>query len=160
MNRAQRIGASAFVLMTGFSRTLYAQNEYRNLEAGRPVRISDATPTERYALDLDLTTFRLERLSLGRYRLQYEPRVAYGIAPRTEISLRLPSFYRERSISPRGGIAGVGIGGEYQLAMERTWIPALALSAEGFIPTGPNAIQTSYSVKGLLSKSFTPGRIH
>jgi hypothetical protein len=73
--------------------TAAAQDEYRNLEAGRPVRISDATPTERYALDLDLTTVRLERLSLGRYRLQYEPRIAYGVLPRTEISLRVPSFF-------------------------------------------------------------------
>ena len=160
MNRLQQIGSTALVLMMCSSRVLHAQNEYRNLEAGRPVRISDATPTERYALDLDLTTLRLERLSLGRYRLQYEPRIAYGILPRTEISLRVPSFYRERSISPRGGIAGVGIGGEYQLSMERMSIPALALSVEAFVPTGPNAIQTSYSAKGLLTKTFPVARLH
>jgi hypothetical protein len=140
--------------------TLHAQDEYRNLESGRPVRISDATPTELYALDLDLTTFRLERLSLGRYRLQYEPRIAYGILPRTEIALRIPSFYRERSISPRGGVAGVGLGGEYQLLMEGLHIPAVALSAEMFVPTGPNALRTSYSVKGLMTRSFTAARIH
>lgn len=137
-----------------------AQSEYRNLEAGRPVRISDATPTERGALDLDLTTFRFERLSLGRYRMQYEPRIAYGIFPRTEISLRIPSFYRERSVSPRGGIAGVGVGAEYQLAMEGPTLPAIALAGEAFIPTGPNAIQTAVSIKGLVTRSFTFGRIH
>lgn len=137
-----------------------AQSEYRNLEAGRPIRMSDATPTERYALDLDLTTFRVERLSLGRYRLQYEPRIAYGILPRTEISLRMPSFYREPSISPRGGIAGVGIGGEYQIVTEGMHFPAIGLSAEAFVPTGPNALRTSYSLKGLVTRSFTPGRLH
>ena len=137
-----------------------AQSEYRNLEAGRPVRISDATPTERGALGLDLTTFRFERLSLGRYRMQYEPRIAYGMFPRAEISLRIPSFYRERSVSPRGGIAGVGIGGEYQLVMEGPSLPAIALAAEAFIPTGPNAIQTAVSIKGLVTRSFTFGRIH
>ena len=137
-----------------------AQSEYRNLEAGRPIRMSDATPTERYALDLDLTTFRVERLSLGRYRLQYEPRIAYGILPRTEISLRMPSYYRERSISPRGGVAGVGIGGEYQVVTEGMNVPAIGLSAEAFVPTGPNALRTSYSLKGLLTRSFTPGRLH
>jgi hypothetical protein len=137
-----------------------AQSEYRNLEAGRPVRISDATPTARGALDLDLTTFRFERLSLGRYRMQYEPRIAYGIFPRAEISLRVSSFYRERSVSPRGGIAGVGVGGEYQLAMEGPGIPAIALAGEAFIPTGPNALQTAVSVKGLVTRSFAFGRIH
>lgn len=159
MNNRQRLAAVLF-LTTGLSRVTHAQDEYRNLEAGRPIRISDATPTERYGIDLDLTTFRLERLSLGRYRLQYEPRIAYGILPRTEISIRVPSFYREPSISPRGGIAGVGIGGEYQFVLERTSIPALAVSAEAFVPTGPNALRTSYSMKGLLTKSFVPGRIH
>lgn len=137
-----------------------AQSDYRNLEAGRPLRVTDATPTERYSLDLDLTTFRLERLTLGRYRLQYEPRIAYGILPRAEVSFRMPSFYRERSISPRGGVAGLGIGGEYQLSMERQAIPAVALSAEAFIPAGPNALRTSYSAKGIVTKSFAPGRIH
>ena len=137
-----------------------AQHEYRNLEAGRPGRIADATPTERYALDLDVTTLRLERLSLGRYRLQYEPRIAYGIAPRTEVSLRIPSFFRERSVSPRGGIAGVGIGGEYQLVGEGPSHPAVALAADAFVPTGPNALRTAYALKGLMTRSFPLARLH
>jgi len=151
---------AALGIAIAVSRPANAQNDYRNLEAGRPLRVTDATPTERYSLDLDLTTFRLERLSLGRYRLQYEPRVAYGILPRTEISFRMPSFYRERSISPRGGIAGLGVGSEYQLLMEREAIPAVAFSVEMFVPTGPNALRTSYSAKGILTRSFVPGRIH
>ncbi|HUQ48068.1 MAG TPA: hypothetical protein VM053_07485, partial [Gemmatimonadaceae bacterium] len=73
-------------MLAALSRAGAAQSDYRNLEAGRPLRVTDASPTERYSLDLDLTTFRLERLSLGRYRLQYEPRIAYGIMPRTEVS--------------------------------------------------------------------------
>lgn len=160
LQKLSRVVLVGMLFTAAGAKQAFSQTEYRNLEAGRPIRISDATPTERYSLDLDLTTLRLERLSLGRYRLQYEPRIAYGILPRTEISLRLPSFYRERSISPRGGVAGVGIGAEYQLAMERMSIPALALSAEAFVPTGPNALRTSYSMKGLLTKSFTPGRLH
>ncbi len=152
--------AAAWALGVLLALPASAQSEYRNLEAGRPIRMSDATPTERYALDLDLTTFRVERLSLGRYRLQFEPRIAYGILPRTEISLRMPSYYRERSISPRGGVAGVGIGGEYQLVTEGMNVPAIGLSAEAFVPTGPNALRTSYSLKGLLTRSFTPGRLH
>jgi hypothetical protein len=147
-------------LIAASPRAGLAQNDYRNLESGRPLRVTDATPTERYSLDLDLTTFRVERLSLGRYRLQYEPRIAYGILPRAEVSFRMPSFYRERSISPRGGVAGFGMGGEYQILMERQAIPAVALSAEAFIPAGPNALRTSYSAKGILTKTLAPGRIH
>ena len=142
------------------STTAAAQDEYRNLEAGRPIRVSDATPTERYAFDVDLTTLRVERLSLGRYRLLYEPRIAYGILPRTEVSLRLPSFFRERSITPRRGIAGLGVGAETQLVQEGLHFPAIAVSAEAFVPTAPNSLKTSYSAKALVTRSFTAGRIH
>lgn len=151
---------AAVFLLVAIPSMLAAQGEYRNLEAGRPLRISDATPAERGALDLDLTTLRLERLSLGRYRLQYEPRIAYGAFPRTEISIRFPSFYRERSVSPRGGIAGIGIGGEYQLLMEGMQTPAVALAGEAFIPTGPNAMRTAVSIKSLMTRSFSFARVH
>lgn len=160
MTARRKVSILTFGVSAALSLPAQAQTEYRNLEAGRPIRMADATPTERYALDLDLTTLRLERLSLGRYRLQYEPRIAYGIMPRTEVSVRVPSFYRERSISPRGGIAGVGIGAEYQLVMEGLHAPAIALAGEAFIPTGPNALRESYSVKGLLTRSFPLLRLH
>ncbi len=157
-NRFLRAAAASVAFLSAMPAA--GQTEYRNLESGRPLRLSDATPTERYALDLDLTTFRIEKLSLGRYRLQYEPRIAYGVLPRTEISLRMPSFYREPAISPRGGIAGVGLGGEHQIVMEGMRAPAIALAGEAFIPTGPNALRTSYSMKALMTRSFTAGRLH
>jgi hypothetical protein len=137
-----------------------AQSEYRNIESGRPVRISDASPAERHSLDLDLTTARVDRLSFGRYRLQVEPRVSYGIFPRADISLRTLAFYREPSAIPRGTVAGFGIGGEYLVKMESLRSPAIALAGEVWVPTGPNASRPAYSLKGLLTRSFTPGRIH
>jgi hypothetical protein len=158
---------SAFAALTLASAIVYlsssqasAQSEYRNLEGGRPVRMSDATPTERHALELDLTTIRIDRLSLGRYRAQIEPRISYGVLPRADISVRALAFYREPSAVPRGTVAGVGIGGEYLLKMETLRSPAIGLAAEAFIPTGPNASRTAYSVKGLMTRSFPAGRIH
>jgi hypothetical protein len=124
------------------------------------VRISDASPTELHGLDLDLTTVRVDKLSFGRYRLQVEPRVSYGIFPRTDISIRALGFYREPSAIPRGTVAGVGIGGEYQLKLESLHLPALGLAAELWLPTGPNASVPAYSVKALVTRSFPLGRIH
>jgi hypothetical protein len=136
------------------------QAEYRNLDAGFPVRVEDATVTERYALDLDLANIRFDALSAGRKRFQLEPRLSYGILPRTEMWLRATTYYREREITPRKGIAGVGVGGMYQLALEGLHLPAFAIASEAFVPTGPNASPASYSVKTAFTKSFTPGRIH
>lgn len=140
--------------------TAHGQAEYRNLDAGFPVRVEDATVTERYALDLDLANLRFDALSAGRKRFQLEPRLSYGIFPRTEMWLRATTYYRERAITPRKGIAGVGVGGMYQLKLESLHIPAFAVASEAFVPTGPNALPTSYSVKTAFTKSFTPGRMH
>jgi hypothetical protein len=137
-----------------------AQASYRNLDAGFPVRVEDATVTERYALDLDFLNFRYDELSDLRTRLQYEPRVSYGILPRTEAWVRLPIFYRERTAIPRGGVAGFGVGAMYQLTLETLHVPALALASELFRPTGANALPASYSLRALLTRSYAPGRIH
>jgi len=137
-----------------------AQSSYRNLDAGLPVRIEDAAVTERYGLDLDFLNFRYDELSNLRTRIQLEPRMSYGILPRTEAWIRLPVFFRERTAAPRAGVAGVGAGAMYQLKLESLHLPALAVASEIFQPTGPNALPTSYSLRGLITRSFAPGRLH
>ncbi len=137
-----------------------AQVEYRNLDGGRPVRIEDAAPTERRALDLDLTTLRFDWLSLGRERLLIEPRMAYGILPNTEFSIRVPVFFRERGQSPRAGISGVGIGAMRELRLESSRLPALGLAGETFLPVGLNRVRPSYVAKALATRSFPVGRLH
>lgn len=159
MSFVRRLPASAIAIWIT-ANSAAAQAEYRNLEPGRPTRVSDATPTERYALDLDLTTVRVDKLSLGRYRLQVEPRVSYGMLPRMDISLRAIAFYREPSAVPRSTVAGVGIGSEYLVKMESLRAPAIGFAGEMFLPTGPNASRAAYSVKALLSRAYSFGRVH
>ena len=136
------------------------QAEYRNLDAGFPVRIEDATVTDRYDLDLDLLNVRYDELSGLRTRFQYEPRASYGVLPRTEMWLRAPLYYRERTITPRKGLAGVGLGGMYQLTQETLGVPAIAIASEAFVPTGPGASPPAYSLKTLITRSLSGARIH
>lgn len=138
----------------------HAQTSYRNLDAGFPIRVEDATATERYALDLDFLNFRYDELSDLRTRVLYEPQVSYGILPRTEAWVRVPVFYRERDAAPRGGVAGIGTGAMYQFNLETQHLPSVALGTELFFPTGPKALPASYSLRGMLTRSFAPGRIH
>lgn len=142
------------------AREARAQADYRNLDAGFPVRIEDAIVTERYALDLDLANIRFDALSGGRRRLQFEPEITYGIFPRTEMWVRTTTYYRERQITPRKGVAGVGVGGMYQFNVETLDFPALAIASEIYLPAGRNRLPPSYSLKTALTKSFTQGRIH
>jgi len=44
------------------------QSSYRNLEAGRPVRVEDAVVTERYALDVDLFNLRYDEIGRASCR--------------------------------------------------------------------------------------------
>jgi hypothetical protein len=137
-----------------------AQVEYRNLDGGRPVRIEDATPTERHALDLDLATLRFDFLGNTRSRIQFEPRMAYGLMPNTEISIRVPAFIREVGQIPRAGVSGVGIGAMRQLNIESLRWPALGIAVDAFLPVGPAAARPSYSAKALITKTSTWARLH
>lgn len=142
------------------ARAAQAQVDYRNIDSGRPVRIGDATPTARKSLELNLGNGRVEQLSQGRYRLQLEPRVTYGLLPRTEVSVRSPIFFNERALRPRAGVAGVGVGFEHQLRIESLHLPSVALGSELFVPAGPAALPPTYSVRGMMTRSFPVGRIH
>ena len=155
-----RLGLGVFVSVSLHAGIAQAQASYRNLDAGFPVRVEDATVTERYALDLDFLNLRYDALSDSRNRFLYEPQVSYGMLPRTEVWVRLPSYYRERTVTPRSGIAGFGVGAMYQFTVETLHVPALALATELFQPVGRDALPSSYSLKALLTRSFSPGRIH
>lgn len=148
------------VLGPSLARSAHAQAEYRNLDAGFPVRVEDAKVTDRYDLDIDLANVRFDALSAGRKRLQLEPRFSYGILPYTEMWLRVAAYYREREVTPRKGVAGVGVGAMYQWSFESLHLPALAFASEVFIPTGPAALPLSYSFKTLVTRSLSGVRIH
>ena len=159
---SMRKSLTVFVLIVGLvpSGKARGQGSYRNLDAGLPVRIEDATVTERYDLDLDFLNFRYDELTGLQSRFLYEPQLSYGVLPRTEVWVRVPMYYRERTAIPRRGIAGIGVGAQYQLTLETQHVPALALAAEVFHPTGPNALPSAYSLRSILTRSFAPGRVH
>jgi hypothetical protein len=160
MTMPSRAALAVFVSASLHAGIAQAQASYRNLDAGFPVRVEDATVTERYALDLDFLNLRYDALSDSRNRFLYEPQVSYGMLPRTEVWVRLPSYYRESTVTPRSGIAGFGVGAMYQFTVETLHVPALALATELFQPVGRDALPSSYSLKALLTRSFSPGRIH
>jgi hypothetical protein len=138
-----------------------AQSDYRNTDSGRPLRIEDAEATERYALEFSFAPFRLERPRAGIERWQYEPRLSYGIFPRTEIELRAPIVYRELGASPRSGLAGLGIGVFRNINSETPSLPSFALGGEYVVPAGGAATKPgSWVVRGAATRSFLLGRVH
>jgi hypothetical protein len=141
-----------------------AQAHYYNLDAGRPTRIEDALPTERFGLDVHLAALRLERLDDGTYRWRAEPKVSYGVLPMTSLELRAPFTYVDRP-GPRGrgtaALGGIGVGGLRALNVETSRLPALALAGEVLLPAGGfSSGRTSYAVQLLATKTTPALRAH
>ena len=156
------LGTIWLLLVTPIARvvgtTLSAQTQYHHLDGGRPVRVEGADPTARYALDVDVAPFQLERLSGGTIRYRAEPKVTYGALPFTEFELRVPLVQvnppRASGTLSTSGIAGVSLGAKHAFNVETTRFPAFAIDAELSLPVGGLAAEkSSYVVKGLLSRT-------
>ena len=112
-------------------------------------------------MDIQLVSVRAERVGAGAYRWVWDPRLAYGILPRTELKLRAPVAFRERSATPRRGLVGVGLGLFHGLNTETTWLPALALEGEVMASAGgASAAGSTYSGRAIATRTFAWGRIH
>ncbi|MEO8334840.1 MAG: hypothetical protein ABI664_07700 [bacterium] len=143
---------------------LSAQGDYYNRDAGRPTRIEDATPTPRYELELQLAPIRLEKLATGARRWRLEPKLAYGIAPFTDIELRFPYIIvdsPEPDVPRKSGVGGIALGALHSFGLERKRWPAFALAGEWIAPYGGlSAPIGSYSIKGIATRTFRIARVH
>jgi hypothetical protein len=146
------------------STRISAQTQYYELDALRPVRVEDSGGAERFALEAQFAPLRFERLAGGVFRWRTEPRLAYGVLPATEISVRLPIVLIQPRVAGAAntlGIAGVGIEVGHAFRPETARAPGAALAGEVLLPAGKLAApQPTYSIKGLLSRSTPWGRMH
>lgn len=138
-----------------------AQTGFYNLDSGRPTRIEDAVATELGELEAQLLPLRGEWVGDGTQRLRYEPKLSFGVLPLTEIEVRVPLVHsRSPATVPTTGIASAAIGALHAFNVETTW-PAFALAGEAVIPVGSLSASTgSFSVKGLMTKTFRFVRVH
>jgi len=142
------------------ARAATAQTSYYNLDSGRPTRVEDALATPRGELEAQLVPFRIEAVGDGTQRVRFEPKLAYGVLPLTEIEVRVPIvIVRSPGVPPTTGIASAGISALHAFNVETRW-PALALAGEAVLPVGSLSASTaSYSVKGLLTKTLPFARV-
>lgn len=139
-----------------------AQTDYYNTDAGRPLHIEDAYATERYAFELKVASFSLERLSGGRYNAGLEPEIAYGLFPRTHVEIGLPLAFADLGDgSSRSGIAGLELSALHNLNVETRTLPALGLRADVLFPVGSLGPDRTYAaLKGIATRTFPVARIH
>jgi hypothetical protein len=137
---------------------------YYNLESGRPVRVGDAVPTARGTVDLELFPLRFEQFEGGARRLRSDPKLTLGVAPLTEIDIRLPMlavYPGTPGARTSAGLGGLAVGALRALTIETGPVPAVALGGEFVIPVGNLAASVgSYSGNLFVTKTFALMRIH
>jgi len=137
---------------------------YYGLEGGRPGRIGDASPTPRGSLDLEILPIRFEQYEGGARRWRSDPKLSLGIAPFTEIEIRVPILRLDPGVvgsQAETGVGGLAVGVLRALTIETGAVPALALGAEYVAPIGSQAASSGSYAGGLfLTKTFTGMRVH
>ncbi|HEX6912394.1 MAG TPA: hypothetical protein VF142_18460 [Longimicrobium sp.] len=159
-NQARAAVAAALTLIAA---PAAAQTDYYNTDQGRPVRIEDAAPVERYAFELQLAPVRLERAGGGAYTWEVAPEIAYGILPRTQLEVGFPLALADggEGEARTEGLAGIEIAALHNLNVETRTLPALAVAAEVHLPVGPLAPDETYtSLKGIATRTFSFVRVH
>ena len=141
---------------------LSAQTDYSTTDVGRPVRVEDATPVERYAFELQAAPLRFERADGGAYAWTIEPELAYGILPRTHFELAFPlELSGGDGVGGTFGLAGIDIGMLHNLNAESQTFPAFALGADVLLPVGARAPVRAYSsIKGIATRTLRFARFH
>jgi hypothetical protein len=152
------------LLLAGVAGPLAAQDEYGNTGAGHPVLTEDAYPVDRYALEVRLPPFRLEEWDRGGRAWGVEPSVAYGLLPRTQVTVRIPVQRVEgvgAAADAASGVAGVGLSALHNLSVETAGRPALAVQADMLLPVGSlGPARVHPSLSALATRTFRLGRVH
>jgi hypothetical protein len=156
-----RAAAAAVLTLAAGALPAAAQTDYYNTDKGRPVRIEDAAPVERYAFELQLAPLRMEREGGGEYTWEVAPELAYGIFPRTQLEVGFPIAYVDGVDDNHAGLAGIEVAALHNLNIETRTLPAFAVAAEVLLPVGSLAPERTYtSLKGIATRTLSWARFH
>ncbi|HCT58041.1 MAG TPA: hypothetical protein DGD08_12625 [Gemmatimonas aurantiaca] len=153
--------ALAIALVSMLPSVAFAQTDYFNTDAGRPIRVEDAYALERQALELQIAPFRVERARAGGYRWGIEPEIAIGLLPRTHIEVGVPILQSGGNGLPRTtAVGGVELSAFYNFNAE-TRLPAFAIAGEVVIPAGSLGPSTKIpTIKGIATRTLPWARFH
>ncbi|HYG34302.1 MAG TPA: hypothetical protein VEC99_05935, partial [Clostridia bacterium] len=133
--------------------------DHMNLEEGLPLQLEDAYPIAYRRREVQ-AVFRYDRTRDDENRFLLAPQVELGAFPNTELRLRAPFYLGNASQTGRGDI---DLSALYNFNTESIYLPALALEAEGVIPTGKNSDGFDTTLKFIATKSISQmgtDRIH
>lgn len=135
-----------------------AQSHVGNTGPLRPAAVEDATPMPRQVLEVYVTAV-VERGD-GLSSWSAIPGLAYGLASRTQVDVRLPIAYPAEGGGERG-IAGGDLSILYALNVETRTLPAFAARGGVLTPVGAASATNGHEwLRGIVSKRMFGGRAH
>ena len=153
--------AVAGVLATLAAEPLRAQTSYYNTDRGRPFSVQDATPVERFGLDIQLSPIRGSLAVGAKSEYEAEPSIGWGALPQTQVELGLPLSFGGPGNSAVA-LRGVSLSVLHALNVETTEVPALAILAEVALPAGSGSGRKTRTELGFLATRSLAGafRVH
>lgn len=153
---AMRLVAAGVVLGV-WAVPVAAQIDYRHLDAGRPTRVGDAYPLERYGFEVSFPwTVAREAGATGH---EIAPHLEFGAARNLVVGVGTDLRF--------GGAPGsefrlerLDLGALWNLKRETSGLPALSLTASAAIPGAGGPGRTALGVGLAATRSFAAWRMH
>ncbi len=148
---------AAGMLLTAWARCLAAQTDYRHLDGGRPLRVGDAYPLERYAFEISLP-WSVSR-EAGATGHELAPHLEFGAARNLVIGV-------ETDVRLGGGpgralrLHRLETGLLWNLKRETPSLPALSLTASVAVPGAGGPAHGAVAVGLAATRSFAAYRTH
>ncbi len=129
----------------------WAQVDYRNLDDGRPTRVTDAYPIERFAFELSVPYRVGLRGDVARQRAA--PHLDYGIAPNLMIGAGLDLALGGRGSEPSHG----RLSGLWNARRETVSFPAVSVAVEA---SGRSLASATVLAAAIATRSVGRSRFH
>ncbi len=165
---ASAAALGAAIVLAAAPRSAQAQTDFFNTDGSRPLRVQDALSIEWRAIELQFAPLRLERAG-DAWHAEVEPELAFGLFPRTHVSLGFPMVSVPtgdllRAPSPSSvpfdgsvrttGLSGLHMSVFHQLNVE-TRIPAFAVRGEVLLPVGAFSPDRAYpALTGIVTRTL------
>lgn len=148
------LGAACVAMLSVIAapRTAHAQTDFFNTDGGRPLRVQDAISVEWRAIELQFAPLKFERHRNNRWQVEVEPELAFGILPRTHLSIGFPLASADRPARPLAPNGALGIASRMHQA--RAGAAGAAFRATPAAPTrdvigGSGALPGNGQINGL-----------
>ncbi len=160
--RASWVASGATATLLCLASAGIAQEDFRNLDQDRPIRVEDAYPLKYREWELQLGA-RPELQEGGPNSYAWVAELKTGIYYDLQLGVEVASALRSGGgLESEYGIEELGLNLLYNFNQETRGLPGLGVRGDLFIPTGGalGRDEVGYAVKGMATRSFGRFRLH